>query len=216
MSNKRRGYNRNNAPRVSKVEAHSFLLLVAVGRLGLISAGHHLVFLIGGYGRDRCVLGKHAPRAVTLLTAFVELLADHLDERHALHNTREAFARDFAAGKFEALIVERWSGKTVEAASEVVASAIFYEAYSTWDGPYIFLEDVYVLPSMRGKGVGTHLFRELAWRSAARGHRRLQWEALVANTAACGWYGDAIQAARKDEIVIWRLEESGTRRLCEM
>jgi GNAT superfamily N-acetyltransferase len=142
------------------------------------------------------------------LFRFVELLAVHLDERHALHNTLENFARDFEAGKFEALLVEDDSG--------FVASAIFYEAYSTWDGPYIFLEDVYVLPSMRGKGVGSHLFRELAWRSAARGHRRLQWEALVANTAACGWYGDAIQAARKDEIVIWRLEESGIRRLCEM
>ena len=139
------------------------------------------------------------------LFRFVELLADHLSERHALHNTFEAFARDFAAGKFEALLVEDDSG--------FVASAIFYEAYSTWDGPYIFLEDVYVLPSMRGKGVGTHLFRELAWRSAARGHRRLQWEALVANKAACGYYGDVIQAARKDEIVMWRLEESGIRRL---
>ena len=148
------------------------------------------------------------------LFRFVELLADHLDERHALHNTLEAFSRDFAAGRFEALLVERWSGKTgVDAASEVVASAIFYEAYSTWDGPYIFLEDVYVLPSMRGKGVGTYLFRELALRSAARGHRRLQWEALVANKAACGYYGDVIQAARKDEIVMWRLEESGIRRL---
>ena len=101
----------------------------------------------------------------------------------------------------------------VEDDSGFVASAIFYEAYSTWDGPYIFLEDVYVLPSMRGKGVGTHLFRELALRSAARGHRRLQWEALVANKAACGYYGDVIQAARKDEIVMWRLEESGIRRL---
>ena len=139
------------------------------------------------------------------LFRFVELLADHLDERHALHNTFEAFARDFAAGKFEALLVEDNSG--------FVASAIFYEAYSTWDGPYIFLEDVYVLPSMRGKGVGTYLFRELALRSAARGHRRLQWEALVANKAACGYYGDVIQAARKDEIVMWRLEESGIRRL---
>ena len=158
---------------------------------------------------------RPGPDSVSLFR-FVELLADHLDERHALHNTLEQFSRDFAAGRFEALLVERWSGKTVEAASEVVASAIFYEAYSTWDGPYIFLEDVYVLPSMRGKGVGTHLFRELAWRSAVRGHRRLQWEALVSNTAACGYYGDAIQAARKDEIVIWRLEESGIRRLCEM
>ena len=140
------------------------------------------------------------------LFRFVELLADHLSERHALHNTLEAFSRDFEAGKFEALIVEDDSG-------EVVASAIFYEAYSTWDGPYIFLEDVYVLPNMRGKGVGTYLFRELAWRSTARGHRRLQWEALVSNTAASGWYADAMQAARKDEIVIWRLEESGIRRL---
>ena len=140
------------------------------------------------------------------LFRFVELLADHLSERHALHNTLEAFSRDFEAGRFEALIVEDDSG-------EVVASAIFYEAYSTWDGPYIFLEDVFVMPKMRGKGVGTYLFRELAWRSTARGHRRLQWEALVSNTAACGWYADAMQAARKDEIVIWRLEESGIRRL---
>ena len=155
---------------------------------------------------------RPGPDSVSLFR-FVELLADHLDERHALHNTFEKFSRDFAAGKFEALLVERSSGKTVEATSEVVASAIFYEAYSTWDGPYIFLEDVYVLPSMRGKGVGTYLFRELALRSAARGHRRLQWEALVSNTAACGYYGDVIQAARKDEIVMWRLEESGIRRL---
>ena len=51
-------------------------------------------------------------------------------------------------------------------------------------------------------------------RAGGRGHRRLQWEALVSNTAACGWYaGDVIQAARKDEIVMWRLEVSGIRRL---
>ena len=154
---------------------------------------------------DGTAISVRGSAGTAIRVRFVERPADHLSERPPAQHARGG-SRDFEAGKFEALIVEDDSG-------EVVASAIFYEAYSTWDGPYIFLEDVFVMPKMRGKGVGTYLFRELAWRSTARGHRRLQWEALVSNTAACGWYADAMQAARKVEIVIWRLEESGIRRL---
>lgn len=141
---------------------------------------------------------------------FVELLADDLNSRPSLHNSEQDLSRDLAAGKISALLVET----IATAGSAVVAAAVFYEAYSTWDGPFLFLEDIVVLPEFRGQGIGTILFKELAALAARRGYRRFQWESLASNSAANKWYsGEIIHAKRKSEIVTWRLEESGMSRL---
>ena len=154
------------------------------------------------------------PSDSATLFRMVEALAEHVGERSHLHNTPKNLARDFAAGKFEALMVETDISTDTESATAIVASAMFYEAYSTWDGRFLFLEDIFVVEEMRGRGVGTMLFKELASLAESRGYRRFQWESLATNAAANKFYsGAVIGEDRKAEILVWRLEASGMRRL---
>ncbi len=44
-----------------------------------------------------------------------------------------------------------------EVAGVVVGFALFFHNYSTWEGTGVYLEDLYVKPKHRGKGVGTAL-----------------------------------------------------------
>nr|XP_006813022.1 PREDICTED: uncharacterized protein LOC102804803 [Saccoglossus kowalevskii] len=48
-----------------------------------------------------------------------------------------------------------------EHVKKVIAYAIYYFTYSTWDGRMIFIEDIYVTPEHRGKGIGTALLKNI-------------------------------------------------------
>ena len=48
-----------------------------------------------------------------------------------------------------------------EVAEKVVGMALFYPRYSTWKGPTFHLEDLIVTESMKGKGIGTKLYKAL-------------------------------------------------------
>ena len=74
-------------------------------------------------------------------------------------------------------------------AIDVVGVAVFYTAYSTFEnGPYLWLEDLYVTPRARGQGHGEALLRTLAAIAVQRGHRRLQWQVLDWNAPAIRFY----------------------------
>jgi diamine N-acetyltransferase len=44
----------------------------------------------------------------------------------------------------------------------VVALALYYFQYSTWEGRTLYLEDLFVKENYRRKGIGTRMFKELA------------------------------------------------------
>lgn len=91
--------------------------------------------------------------AALLKTMTHEFAAfEHLDA----HITAEALLRDGFGPqpKFRALIAE-WN-------SEPAGYALFFDYYSSFRGPAIFLEDLYVRPQFRGKHVGRALFARLA------------------------------------------------------
>jgi len=75
------------------------------------------------------------------------------------------------------------------AGDEVVGYALWFVNYSTWLGRHgIYLEDLYVTPSMRGRGAGRALLVELATICVQRGYRRLDWSVLDWNSPAIGFY----------------------------
>ena len=77
-----------------------------------------------------------------------------------------------------------------EVDGEVVAVAIWFLNYSTWTGHHgIYLEDLYVMPAFRGRGIGTGLLAELAATAVERGYDRFQWWVL-------DWNADAIEVYR--------------------
>jgi GNAT superfamily N-acetyltransferase len=67
--------------------------------------------------------------------------------------------------------------------------ALFFHNYSTFHGRLgIYLEDLYVRPELRGRGVGTALLRHLAHLALERDCRRLEWSVLDWNEPALAFY----------------------------
>lgn len=92
-----------------------------------------------------------------------------------------------------------------EAAGEVVGFALWFLNFSTWLGQHgIYLEDLYVTPAMRGRGVGKALLAELAAICVRRGYGRLEWWVLDWNEPAIGFYR-SIGALPMSEWTVQRL-----------
>jgi GNAT superfamily N-acetyltransferase len=67
--------------------------------------------------------------------------------------------------------------------------SLWFYNYSTWLGrPGIYLEDLFVLPELRGKGIGRALLAELAQTALAEGCGRLDWQVLDWNESAIAFY----------------------------
>ncbi|MFD0887147.1 GNAT family N-acetyltransferase [Streptosporangium algeriense] len=87
----------------------------------------------------------------------------------------------------------------------VVGFAIWYVTYSTWLGRHgIHLEDLFVLPSARGRGHGRRLLAELARLCVARGYGRLEWQVLDWNTPAAEFY-TSLGARPQQEWIPYRI-----------
>jgi len=94
---------------------------------------------------------------------------------------------------------------------EVVGMALWFLNYSTWQGTAgIYLEDLYVLPEHRGRGIGRALMQTLARLCVEKGYSRLQWWVLKWNTPAIDFY-ESFGAAPMDEWTVYRLSDDSLR-----
>jgi len=83
--------------------------------------------------------------------------------------------------------------------------AVFYHNYSTFLGrPGIYLEDVFVKPEFRGKGIGRSLLSHLARLGAERGCKRLEWSVLNWNETAIRFY-ESLGAKPKEGWTVYQL-----------
>jgi GNAT superfamily N-acetyltransferase len=72
---------------------------------------------------------------------------------------------------------------------EPAGFALFFPNFSTFLGrPGIYLEDLYVRESSRGRGIGRRLLQELARIAVERGWGRIEWAVLDWNRPAIGFY----------------------------
>lgn len=86
-----------------------------------------------------------------------------------------------------------------------VGFAIFFQNYSTFLAkPGIYLEDLFVLPEMRGKGFGKLLLKHLAQLAVQRNCGRLEWSVLDWNTPAIDFY-KSLEAKPMEEWTVFRL-----------
>lgn len=75
-----------------------------------------------------------------------------------------------------------------EVEEKVVGIALYYEKYSTWTGRCIFLEDIIVTDSQRGKGIGHQLFEAVIGVAKQRNSARMEWQVLDWNEPAINFY----------------------------
>jgi GNAT superfamily N-acetyltransferase len=137
---------------------------------------------------------------VPLVFAFVRKLAEF--ERAA--NRVTATEDDLREGLFGARpVVEAVIARLGDTPA---GFALFYPIFSTFSGRRgIYLEDLFVDPEHRGRGVGKALLSYVEDLARERGCDRLQWSVLNWNQHAIDFY-KSIGAVAKDEWTVYRLD----------
>ena len=137
---------------------------------------------------------------VPALLALIQGLAEYGNEPGAGHATEELLA--------EQLFGEHPGAEVViaDVAGDAVGFALFFHNFSTWEGRRgLYLEDLFVKPGFRGRGVGALLMAHLAGPAVARGCARLEWSVLDWNTPAIGFYR-SLGAVGMDGWTVQRLD----------
>jgi len=123
------------------------------------------------------------PADVPQILAFIRELALYEREPDAVLATESDLLRDGfgPTPRFRCVIAE------LEAIP--AGFALFFTSYSTWRGHHgIRLEDIYVTPAYRGRGIGKALLRHVAQIAIAEGCPRLEWDVLAWNQPAIDFY----------------------------
>src|SRR5690606_19261611 len=120
---------------------------------------------------------------VPLILTFIQELAEYEKARDQAVAT-EADLREtlFGPRPYAEVVIAELEG-------EPVGFALFFHNYSTWLGrPGLYLEDIYVRPHARGRGVGKRLFTYLIDLARERRCGRMEWVVLDWNEPAIRFY----------------------------
>ena len=100
-----------------------------------------------------------------------------------------------------------------ELEGQVVGYAFVFETYSTFLAlPTLYLEDLFVLPTFRGRRAGYALFLHCVREAARRGCGRMEWVVLNWNTPAIAFY-ERLGARHLDDWHLYRLDRAGLEQL---
>ncbi|KAM4012869.1 thialysine N-epsilon-acetyltransferase [Anomaloglossus baeobatrachus] len=88
---------------------------------------------------------------------------------------------------YKCLVVENEEEKQA-AGPRLVGYALSFFTYSTWEGRSLYLEDLYIMPEYRGRGLGSRMFAAVAEFCLALGCARLQLSVLDWNQSAISFY----------------------------
>jgi GNAT superfamily N-acetyltransferase len=138
-------------------------------------------------GDDTLNLRPATPGDVPQILTFVRDLATYEREPNAVLATEADLLRDgFGLTKrFDCIIAELANAGTIAPAG----FALYFYTYSTWRGHAgMYLEDLYVSPEYRGKGIGKALITHVAAIAVAEGCPRFEWSVLEWNTPSIDFY----------------------------
>lgn len=143
------------------------------------------------------------------ILAFIRGLAEYEKLSHVCFATEESLRVTlFGPRPFAEVIMADWEGQPA-------GFALFFHNYSTFRArPGIYLEDLYVLPALRGKRIGKALLTGLARLAVERGCARLEWSVLDWNAPSIAFY-KALGAEPQDEWTIFRVTDESLDRLAK-
>jgi GNAT superfamily N-acetyltransferase len=144
---------------------------------------------------------------VPLLLRLVRELAEYERLAHEVSATEEDLrASMFGARPYAEAIVADVDG-------EAAGFALYFHTFSTFLGrPGLYLEDLYVRPAHRRRGVGEALLRRVAAVACERDCGRMEWAALDWNTPAVDFY-KRLGAEPLDDWTTYRVAGESLQRL---
>ncbi len=120
---------------------------------------------------------------VPLILAFIKELAEYERLSHEVVATEKSLREHLFGERPVAEVI------VAEEGTDPAGFALFFHSFSTFLGrPGIYLEDLYVRPEFRGRGLGRTLLVYLARLARERGCGRLEWSVLDWNEPALGFY----------------------------
>ena len=128
------------------------------------------------------------PSDIPVILHLIRSLAIYEREPDAVKATEADLLRDGFGEqpRFECLMAE---AQDRDGAMQPAGFALYFVSYSTWRGrPGIHLEDLFVLPEFRGRGIGKGLITRVAARALEQGFDRLGWDVLEWNQPALDFY----------------------------
>ena len=144
---------------------------------------------------------------LSLILSFIRKLAEYEKLSHLVIAT-EANIREhvFGTNPVAEVLLAYWDGVPV-------GLALYFRNFSTFLGqPGIYLEDLFVEPAYRGKGIGKALLARLAKIAMERGYGRLEWAVLDWNAPSIKFYR-SLGAVPLDEWTGYRLTGDALSRL---
>jgi GNAT superfamily N-acetyltransferase len=150
------------------------------------------------------------PDDAPTIAALVRELAIYVKHEHHAKATPDDFRLHLFGPKPAA------EAALAELGGRAVGFALWFSTFSTFRGQRgLYLEDLFVKPECRGRGIGKALLAAVAAKAVERGCGRLEWSVLDWNTAAAGFYR-SLAAQPLDEYTVYRIDEEPLRRLAAM
>lgn len=148
----------------------------------------------------RLSLRPATPKDGITVVSMVNAMAEADKMTPLDEDAQERLISDLDRKRFSMVLAE-WEGKPI-------GYAAFVETYSTFEArPTLYIDDLFVFSTYRGRHVGYELFRYCLRQAKERGCGRMEWRVLDWNRSAFGFY-DRLQAKKLEGWSHFRLNRA--------
>ncbi|KAI0066834.1 acyl-CoA N-acyltransferase [Artomyces pyxidatus] len=152
------------------------------------------------------------PEDVSTILQLIYDLAVYEKAADQAKATPELITKNLFESKFAHALLA-FSGSPASP-GEPLGLALYFFNFSTWTGrPGLYLEDLFVKPEHRSKGIGKAFFSRLAVIAQDNNCARMDWSVLKWNMPSIDFYEKSLKAIAMEEWMGMRLEEEGIENL---